>query len=54
MRILVVEDEPRIARDVMGALASAGFAAEHAADGDTAWQRGGIEAFDAAVLGLAL
>ena len=54
MRILVVEDEPGIARDVMGALASAGFAAEHAADGDTAWQRGGIEAFDAAVLDLGL
>ncbi|MGI9127424.1 MAG: response regulator transcription factor [Roseomonas sp.] len=54
MRILVVEDEPGIARDLLGALTSAGFAAEHVADGDAAWQLGGIEAFDAALLDLGL
>jgi two-component system OmpR family response regulator len=54
MRILVVEDEPGIARDLLGALESAGFAVEHAADGETAWQLGGIEAFDAALLDLGL
>jgi two-component system OmpR family response regulator len=54
MRILVVEDEPGIARDLLGALESAGFAVEHAADGDRAWQLGGIEAFDAVLLDLGL
>ena len=54
MRVLVVEDEPEIARDLLRALGAAGFAAEHAADGDAAWQRGGVEPFDAAVLDLGL
>lgn len=54
MRILVVEDEAGIARDVLRALAHAGFAAEHVADGATAWERGGTEAFDAAILDLNL
>jgi DNA-binding response OmpR family regulator len=54
MRVLVVEDEPGIAQDLLRALGAAGFAAEHAADGDAAWQRGGVEPFDAAVLDLGL
>ncbi len=54
MRVLVVEDEPGIARDLLRALGAAGFAVEHVADGDTAWQRGGVEPFDAAVLDLGL
>jgi len=54
MRVLVVEDEPGIARDLLCALAAAGFAAELAADGEAAWQRGGVEPFDAAILDLGL
>jgi two-component system phosphate regulon response regulator OmpR len=54
MRVLVVEDEPGIALDLLRALSAAGFAAEHVADGDAAWQRGGVEPFDAAVLDLGL
>lgn len=54
MRILVVEDEAGIAADLLRALGAAGFAVEHAADGDTAWQRGGVEPFDAAILDLGL
>jgi DNA-binding response OmpR family regulator len=54
MRVLVVEDEPGIARDLISALTAAGYAADHIADGDTAWQRVGVEAFDAALLDLGL
>ena len=54
MRVLVVEDEPGIARDLISALTAAGYAADHIADGDSAWQRGGVEAFDAALLDLGL
>ncbi|MBS7788546.1 response regulator transcription factor [Roseococcus sp. SDR] len=54
MRVLVVEDEAGIARDVLRALAHAGFAAEHVADGAAAWERGGTEPFDAAILDLNL
>jgi len=53
-RVLVVEDEAGIARDVLRALAHAGFAAEHVADGAAAWERGGTEPFDAAILDLNL
>lgn len=54
MRVLVVEDEAGIAADLLRALAAAGFAAEHAADGEHAWLRGGVEPFDAAILDLGL
>jgi two-component system OmpR family response regulator len=54
MRVLVVEDEVGIAADLLRALGAAGFAAEHVADGDTAWLRGGVEPFDAAILDLGL
>lgn len=54
MRVLVVEDEVGIARDVLRALTHAGFAAEHQAEGAMAWERGGTEPFDAAILDLNL
>jgi DNA-binding response OmpR family regulator len=54
MRVLVVEDEAGIAADILRALDAAGFAAEHATDGNDAWLRGGIEPFDAALLDLGL
>ena len=40
MRILVVEDEARIAADIAEAINSSGFIAEIAADGEEAWFRG--------------
>lgn len=54
MRILVVEDEPTIARDVVSALADAGYVSEVCTDGEDAWFRAGTEAFDAAIIDLSL
>lgn len=54
MRALVVEDDRRIAADLVQALASAGFRVEMVADGETAWFRGGTERYDLIVLDLGL
>ena len=54
MRALVVEDDPRIARDVAAVLGAAGFRVEAVADGETAWFRGGTEAYDLVVRKLPL
>jgi len=54
MRVLVVEDEPRIAADVAVALAAAGYLVETAGDGDAAWFKGDTEDYDLVVLDLGL
>ncbi|MFZ2470150.1 MAG: response regulator transcription factor [Parvibaculum sedimenti] len=54
MRVLLVEDEDRIAADVATALTAAGFTVEREADGEEAWFRGDTEEFDAVVLDLGL
>jgi DNA-binding response OmpR family regulator len=54
MRILVVEDEPRIAADVETALRVSGYAVDVTGDGEEAWFRGDTEAYDAVVLDLGL
>ena len=54
MRVLLVEDEDRIAADVAAALTAAGFTVEREADGEEAWFRGDTEEFDAVVLDLGL
>jgi DNA-binding response OmpR family regulator len=54
MRILLVEDDDRIAVDVATALTAAGFTVEREADGEEAWFRGDTEEFDAIVLDLGL
>jgi len=54
MRILVAEDEDRIAEVLTGALAMAGFVVEREADGEIAWYRGDTEAFDVIILDLGL
>jgi DNA-binding response OmpR family regulator len=54
MRILVVEDEPRIAADIEAALAAAGYVADLAADGEEAWFRGDTEGYDLVILDLGL
>ncbi len=54
MRALVVEDHPALARQVMDALAEAGFVADHAADGEEGHFLGDTEPYDAVVLDLGL
>jgi two-component system OmpR family response regulator len=54
MRILVVEDEPRLAKQLSGALAHAGYAVDCAGDGERADFLCQTERYDAAVLDLGL
>jgi two-component system, OmpR family, response regulator len=54
MRVLVVEDEPRIASQLTGALSDGGYAVDHAADGDRADFLAQTEHYDAVVLDLGL
>jgi len=50
MRILVIEDEPELARTVVSALRDAGFSCDHAADLAAARQLGELHDYDMAVL----
>lgn len=54
MRVLIVEDEPRIAADVREGLERAGYVADVVADGEAAWFRADTEIYDAMVLDLGL
>jgi DNA-binding response OmpR family regulator len=54
MRILLVEDDARIARGLRSALEGAGYAVDLARDGEAAWFQGDTEDYDAAVLDLGL
>jgi two-component system OmpR family response regulator len=54
MRMLVVEDEPRIAAAVAQALTGAGYAVDRAADGEDGQFLGETEPYDAIVLDLGL
>jgi two-component system, OmpR family, response regulator len=54
MRILIVEDEPRIRADIEAALTAAGYACDATSDGEDAWFRGDTETYDLAVLDLGL
>jgi two-component system, OmpR family, response regulator len=54
MRVLVAEDDARIAEALVEALSHAGFMVEREADGDDIWYRGDSEAFDAIILDLGL
>jgi DNA-binding response OmpR family regulator len=54
MRVLVVEDDRRIAADVARALEAAGYVAEIVRDGEEAWFRGDTEDYGAIVLDLGL
>ncbi len=54
MRILVVEDDARIARDVERALTANGYLVDRASDGEDALFRGEHETFDGAILDLGL
>ena len=54
MRILVVEDEPTLCAQLVGAVSAAGHTVESASDGATAHYLGEVEEFDAVVLDLGL
>jgi two-component system OmpR family response regulator len=54
MRILLIEDDPLIARDVTLHLTRAGYLVEHENDGEGGWYRGDTEEFAAVVLDLGL
>lgn len=54
MRILVVEDEPRIAADIRRGLEGANYAVEMVADGAAAWFKSETEEYDAIILDLGL
>lgn len=54
MRILLVEDDVRIAREIAATLNAAGYVVEIVGDGEEAWFRGGTEDYDLIVLDLGL
>jgi two-component system, OmpR family, response regulator len=54
VRVLVVEDEAPLAKQLIAALRRAGYAVDHAADGERADLLGHDESFDAVVLDLGL
>ncbi|RMF03231.1 MAG: DNA-binding response regulator [Alphaproteobacteria bacterium] len=54
MRVLLVEDDPRIARDITQTLSSAGYVVEHEGEGEEAWFKGDTEDYAAVILDLGL
>lgn len=54
MRLLLVEDDQRVAAAVASALENAGYVVDRVADGRTAWYQGGTESYSAVVLDLGL
>jgi two-component system, OmpR family, response regulator len=54
MRILIAEDDQRIAQPLSMALTRAGFVVEIETDGEVAWYRGDTEEFETVILDLGL
>jgi DNA-binding response OmpR family regulator len=54
MRILVVEDEPKLAEDICRVLKASGFVPECTADGEDAWFLGDTELYAGIILDLGL
>lgn len=54
MRLLVVEDDRDLNRQIVGALEAAGYAVDRAFDGEEAWFLGDTEPYDAVVLDIGL
>ena len=54
MRLLLVEDDRRIASDIEGALKAAGYVVETVRDGEEAWFLGDTEDYGAVILDLGL
>ncbi|CRI64832.1 Transcriptional regulatory protein qseB [Thiocapsa sp. KS1] len=54
MRLLLVEDDVRLAEGLVAALTGAGFVVDHETDGEVAWFKGDTESYAAAILDLGL
>ncbi len=54
MRVLLAEDDARLARNLCEALGPAGFAVDHEPDGREVWFRGDVTDYDAVILDLGL
>jgi DNA-binding response OmpR family regulator len=54
MRVLLVEDDRRIAQDITRALEASGYVVETVSDGEEAWFRGDTEDYGAIILDLGL
>jgi DNA-binding response OmpR family regulator len=54
MRLLLVEDDARLAEGLVAALTGAGFVVDHEADGEAAWFKGDTESYAAVILDLGL
>lgn len=54
MKILLVEDDLRIARNVSDALHESGFAVDQESNGNEAWFKGDVNDYDAVILDLGL
>lgn len=54
MRILIVEDEARVAQDLANSIADAGFIPEIVSNGEDAWFQGATETYGAIILDLGL
>ena len=54
MRVLLIEDDPKIAAFVSKGLKEAGFVIEHASDGKTGLQMAINESYDAGVIDIML
>lgn len=54
MRVLVVEDEAKIAQSIGRSLEASGFVAEYADNGEDGWFKGGTEPYAAAILDIGL
>ena len=54
MRLLIVEDDRRIAADMVSALATAGYGVETCRNGEEAWFLGDTEDYDLVVLDIGL
>src|SRR5512144_614954 len=54
MRVLLVEDDRRIAADIARALTASGYVVETVRDGEEAWFRGDTEDYGAVILDLGL
>jgi DNA-binding response OmpR family regulator len=54
MRVLIAEDDERIAEPLKTTLESAGFMVDIESDGEIAWYRGDTETFDTVILDLGL
>lgn len=54
MKLLLAEDDSRIARDLTETLTAAGYLVEHEGNGEEIWFKGDVEDYDAVILDLGL